>query len=66
MFILDLNIKNPVVNSVKKEEAPKKEEEKPIDLESLKSKDLPEDIITKIENVKSNEKEEEVISAEHV
>ena len=63
---LDLNMKIPVINSIKKEEAPKKEEEKPIDLESLKSKDLPEDIITKIENVKSNEKEEEVISAEHV
>ena len=38
------------------------EKEKPIDLEHLKSKELPEDIITKIENIKSNDKKDDEVT----
>ena len=59
---LDLNKEEIVFEKKTVVPEKEKEEEKQIDLEHLKSKELPEDIITKIENVKSNEKKENEIT----
>ena len=59
---LDLNKEEIVFEKKRVVPEKEKEEEKQIDLEHLKSKELPEDIITKIENVKSNEKKENEIT----